>query len=377
MNVKPFIVARSIIIFSCLLSLLNILTIVNREFIINTDYKSYLTGAEIITTEPAKLYDLDHQYLVQEKAFPSSYRFLPFKSSPLMAYMYSPLLYPSLKTSFVLFGIFNLILLLLLSLLVKKNISDKVSLGTIVLFVALFLPNYISVLNGQNSIFLYLIFVLIYAMLNKKETKYAGLASGLLIIKPQYLLAVPLIHLIARDRTNYLKGFLLSLTVLFIVSVVLSKGSYLHYPELILGTETAEYGSDPKAMMSLNALLSHFFETKIAHVINFLLYLVFLVYFFFVSGRNDLQLSFSVAVLLTLVFAVHVWDHDLVLLQLPLFILLGRFDTVRTILLVGLLMLPFLLLSIDAGYVFSVLMLASVILLFFFYKNKHFTGHHN
>jgi hypothetical protein len=158
----------------------------------------------------------------------------------------------------------------------------------------------------------------------------AGAISGLILIKPQYLLLIPPFFLIAKNKGRFLKGYTLSTAILFFVSVAISGfGALILYPSFLLATEVPFFGSHPEHMFSLSPLIkagvSRFgLADNISLPINFLLYAVFIYLFSRQTKSLGRDMLFIIATVASTAFAIHIVDHDLIIFLLPIYLLLAK-----------------------------------------------------
>ncbi|MBU0570040.1 hypothetical protein KKB40_04670, partial [Patescibacteria group bacterium] len=123
-------------------------------------------------------------------------------------------------------------------------------------------------------------------------------------------------------------GFMFSLMALVLVCMALigPKGMNL-YPEFISITETGIYGSN---LLSQPTFLSSIFNlskfinlsTTLIYLANLIAFLIFFVLFFRNYKKRSLKNNFCAATLFTLAFAPHAWEHDFILLLMPILYLL-------------------------------------------------------
>ena len=212
-----------------------------------------------------------------------------------------------------------------------KKLRKKYEWLTIVPFY--FIPVATTLFMGQTSFLLALIFLLIYICLNKKKSKEVGILSATLLIKPQFIVAIPFLILLVKRKKEFLLWFLISILILFLLSFLMvgpkALSDYLPY---LLLTENPEFGNRANQMFSLHAAISYlFFKSNLTNlyslIINFALYTYSLYLFSKRASKMRRKTAFILVIFLTLVFSVHVLSHDLILLLLPIFIILN--DTLK------------------------------------------------
>jgi hypothetical protein len=193
-----------------------------------------------------------------------------------------------------------------------------------------FFPVFITLFMGQTSFILAIIFVLIYHFLRLKEFKKVGVLSGLLLVKPQYLLAVPLILFFVKRKREFLSSFVLTVFFLLVLSLlIVGPEALLGYFDFARLTENPEFGNRASQMFSIQAATSYlFFNSNLTRAeplfINASIYLLSLGLFLKKAKDYSFNKNFVIVVLLVLLFGVHVLNHDLILLIIPIFILLQQ-----------------------------------------------------
>lgn len=157
-----------------------------------TDFRAFYTGAYMLRWGiSTSFYHLQTQFARQQFLFPRLHiyrEFLPFLYPPYAAFFFLPLLPFSLPIEYDLWAIVNIgIIAYFASLVCKLSIQwwGKYIILTLLLT---FFPVLNTLILGQMSL---IIAVGIYAsffFLQKKRYRAAGLALGVLYIKPQYAL---------------------------------------------------------------------------------------------------------------------------------------------------------------------------------------------
>lgn len=274
-------------------------------------------------------YKMDNQLLYQQRVVAPDTKdeLLPFKNLPLFAFPFIPLTYFPLSLSYRIFAYLNLILLGVFTLLLKRVFRNTRKVGLLSLIPFIYIPNIISIIVGQISIIMAITVLFLYKLF--KEGKYfiAGLVSGILLIKLQYLTIIPFLFFIAREKKQYLSGFFVAASILAVSSIYFAGVEALAgYPSFLLQTENASFGIRSQRMLTVNSTIFYlkpFFVSGYRYALyaNSLLYLGALYLF---SKRHKLVAldnSFSSAIVFSLLFAVHVLEHDLTVLLVPVLLL--------------------------------------------------------
>lgn len=299
----------------------------------SSDFLTYLTGATIIKRGVGDLiYDLETQLSFQKELVKPFFKekLLPFRSPPVVALLFLPFTYFSPITSYKLFAILNLIILIILTISsakIFKNIK-KYKFWYLIPFV--FLPSIQTLFVGQTSFILLLIFLFIYISINNKNSLLAGVLGGFILFRPQYIVALPFLTVLVEKKLDFIIGFTLSFVFLLLMSLNLSGiNPLLNYPSLIAYTERPVFGSRMDQMFSLTAALSQILKGNKVNfnsllMINTGAYLLTLYIFIKRYKFIDFENLFVSTMLFSLVFSVHVLSHDLSILMLPVFIWLNE-----------------------------------------------------
>ncbi|MCH7641362.1 DUF2029 domain-containing protein [Patescibacteria group bacterium] len=296
-----------------------------------SDYLSYITGASLVRENQGnKIYDLATQSAYQKEilALRDKEGVLPFKSPPFVAILFLPLTFFSFLTGYKVFAIFNLTLLALLTFLFAKTFPEVRKLSFWFLVPFLYLSSMQTIIAGQISFVTTLIVLALLVFLNSKRVFAAGIVSSLLILKPQYVIAIPFFLLLSKKRKSFMTGFALALMFLILISIAVSGlPALLGYPSYLLSTENPTYGSHLQDMFTLNSTLLSIPDVErlgygYSLLINGIFYLAALYLFMRRYTKVSYTQSFISATILFLVFAVHVQSHDLSVLLVPVFLLL-------------------------------------------------------
>lgn len=328
---SAFTLVSIVFLFSVVIGIIFHTIITPVSLVAQSDLVSFLTGAKIVREGAGgNLFYLNIQHSYQAEIIEPYERdeVLPFKNLAVFSLPFIPLTYLSLRLSYIIFAFFNLIVLGIL-VYISSNIFariNKIKYWLLIPFI--FLPTILSVILGQISIILAFIYLYIYKSIHKKNALLGGVITGLLLIKPQYVIAAPFFLLLSSDKRRFVYGFLIVILVLIIGSIYLSGiDSLLKYPEFLLETENASFGERPQRMFTISSSLFYNLPWEIGYkyslYLNALFY--FLIYLLFLKRYQsvDYRMAFVSATLFSLLFAVHVFEHDLSILLVPIFILMN------------------------------------------------------
>ncbi len=297
-----------------------------------SDFLSYYTGALLIKNGQGKnLYTIDVQKSYQQKIVQlQRIKLLPFKSLPFAAALFLPFAYFPYLQSYMIFAILNFILLLFFIRLAQKvfiQLKNTVVLGLLTFG---YLPNIHTLLIGQTSLILSLVFLFIYITLKYKNSFLVGLLCGLILFKVQYLILLPFLFFLVHDKRSYIAGVLVSMSFLVLFSVYLvGWHEFARYPAFVLKTEQPEYGNVYWHPFTLYAMIRSIpFFSLIGNFyllcINTLFYISTLVFFAIKSRGKNLEIPFVFAICMTILFSIHALAHDLAILMTPILILLNE-----------------------------------------------------
>ncbi len=300
------------------------------QLIAQSDLVSFITGAQMLKEGTENIYDLQVQHSFQQKVlFPYERDgVLPFKYLPVFSLPFFPLTFLPLRLSYIIFACFNLIVLGAF-IYISSNIFTKINkIRYWFLIPFIFLPNILTTLLGQISFILVFIYLYIYKSIRNKNALLGGVITGLLLIKPQYIIAAPFFLILTPDRKRFLYGLAASSLFVIIASIYLSDvKTILNYPDFLLATENASFLERSQRMFTISSSLFYNLPLEIGYnsalYLNAALYL--LGYYLFLKRYKlvTVDLAFVSATLFSLLFAVHVLEHDLSILLVPIFILMN------------------------------------------------------
>jgi len=299
-----------------------------------SDFVSFLTGSSIISSESAgSIYDLETQRIAQsliKESVPGG-AILPFRSLPFLAIFFKPFLSLNIISGYKIFLLINLSLLIIFTFISGEIFTDLKKCFYWFLIPLAFFPVLHSLFLGQISlILLFIIFSLYYLLKNRKDFS-SGALSALLLIKIQYLSIVPMLLMLSKNKRKFLMSFLIAFSILILINVkTVGLDAIYGYPAFLSSTEMGDFGSRPIEMFSFSSFLLTLSGGKALSLedllfVNFSVYvLVFWIYYKSLK-RISFDFLFIFSILSSLFFGIHVLDHDLVILLIPIFILLSQF----------------------------------------------------
>lgn len=307
---------------------------------IESDFISFYTGIKIVSLgEGNNLYDLNTQFKYQQdiiKDYVDTDFLLPYRNLPFVAIFLLPLARPSLVLSYVLYVLALIILLVFITFKSASIFPEIKKIFYWSFLPLLFLPNLRSIQLAQFSPIVLIIYLLLYKYMSQKKSFTAGLTTGLLLIKPQYLLVFPFMLLLVDSKKKYVSGFLLLSGLLVLISLfAVGPYSLYKYPAFLLETESASFGSRPWQMFTFYSL---FRQAPLLNSLNLYWILIINLCFYFTSfviyvrhsGKLPFDINFSNALILTVMFSIHALAHDVSLLFIPFLIFIKLFGRMKS-----------------------------------------------
>jgi hypothetical protein len=294
-----------------------------------SDLTQYLTGAGIVRDGKIKaLYERSTQVEYQNKLVePKRVNgLLAFRTPPIIAALFIPLTFLKHSTTFSIICAINCLLLLLTIYLTSKELKlNKHSLLIGTLFLPLFIPLWATFAASQVTILILFFIVMSYIKINKAQYLRAGLLLGLLFLKAEFLILIPLVLACSpiKKSLKVAKGVAISITALILINVFLMGPSFLTvYPKFLFQSENINYGTAPTHNFNLTAVYP--LNSSLAFSIAAYLFFLIVIY---ISRRKGMpaHLLFAVCVLLTPLLNIHTMPTDLVVLIVPLYLVIDYF----------------------------------------------------
>ena len=296
-----------------------------------TDFSLTYVGARIVHQgQGHRLYDISLQKQSRDSIFQKPSPLL-FEHPPFEALVFSPLANFSFRTAFLIWGIFNVTLWVLLMYSLRSYLPwPQEDLGYLVLWL-IFAPLGVALYQGQSSIALLAVYAITYICLKHQHELLAGCALGFGLFKFQFVVPFVLI-MVVRRQWRFLSGFMGTAAVLFLISLITvgwsGVGSYVRLLLAIGANPQNESFGSVVDMPTLYGLLYAILGTKIAHPIfnivvaacsMLLVVLVGLRWPAEVSGKT-FDLLFAAAIAASLVISSHMFTHDFSPLVLAMFL---------------------------------------------------------
>ena len=279
----------------------------------------------------SKVYDVSEQRKVKAPILPHSEPLI-FEHPPFEALLLSPLAELPYRTAYLLWGIINIAIWLLLPILLRPYTPvPQDSLAYLGLWL-LFAPLGVTLFQGQSSLIVLLLYSVTFILLNEGRDFRAGMALGLALFKFQFVIPMVLIFVLRRKWT-FTRGFLTMAGFLGGLSVVAvgwtGIRNYLHLLTTIVShPDNSSFGAAAEM-----ATIEGFVHAILGESLSRLLV------FFMVSGLSGLlilltawhwnradhshqerreDVMFGVAIIVSLVTGFHMFTHDLSPLMLAM-----------------------------------------------------------
>ncbi len=255
---------------------------------------------------------------------------LPYNHPPFEALFFVPLTYLSYRGAFLVWDLVNLGMLGVLPFLLRPYLVrlQKFSWAFWMLASLAFFPIFFTLLQGQDSILLLLLYTLGFVCLKRNQDARAGCCLALGLFK--FHLVLPFVLLLfAQGRKKVLYGFLLAAALLAVVSVaIVGWKGITSYPQHVLQLEDTMSRSAivPSDMPNLRGLLYLILDSApdykaVVLVISGVIFL-FAAWLSRGNGNRGLDdLKFSLAAVATVLVSYHSLGYDLSILMLPVLLL--------------------------------------------------------
>jgi len=313
-----------------------------------TDFSQFYAGAKIVRDGSG--HDL-YTYEMQESIQKQLYSTAENRTGPVLYYhpafeilAFIPLTYSSYARAYLGWVIMNLILLLAVPLLVfpfLANLRPVFGVNVFVSFFAFF-PIFNAVYHGQDSLLLLLLFASAFVSLKRGRLFLAGALLGLGLFR--FHIVVPFMLLfVVRKQWKVIRGFTVTAILVTAASLFITgwQGA-IKYVYLLLEinqnlTDKAHqvrFALYPRAMANLRGLLytlfaGHLSDTIIAMISLSFSLLVLLWFYAYLRKRismvADIDLEFSLGIVVMLLVGFHVHLYDWSLLMLPILLLSNHF----------------------------------------------------
>jgi hypothetical protein len=251
------------------------------------------------------------------------YNHLPFLV-PVLRFLVNPDYVHSFYRWVLLLVAFYIVSLIMLSKSLPDSETDPRIVWLTALGAFLFLPLFFSLMNGQDTAFLFLgVALWLYGLISKRET-LSGLGLSLTLVRPHIslVLALPMLFSYRKVFMGYILGSVsLAILSLLIVGV---QGVQQYINILLISAGGEWHGMKEEAMFNLIGLLTRTMPGLGAENIRILGWIIYgmtiLGLTFLWAKRKNLPANLiGLTVILTLFTVPHLHFHDLTLLLIPMY----------------------------------------------------------
>ncbi len=306
----------------------------------SSDFISFYTAGRILRQHAADhLYDLRLQYGVQQPIAAKLHirkGTLPFVRPAFEAWLFLPLAYLPYISALVLWNLISGAALIASLRILRQKIPHlrRLSRPLTTAVILAFYPLFLCLLQGQDSLLLFLIYVLAFAAMRDCREFQSGMLLGLGLFK--FTLIVPFVFpLLLRGRMRWIAGFTLtSLIVCAASAATVGLSAFRAYPAFLLNIDRLAPGVNvPRDMPNLRGLFSLLPASELPQLVASTILVAFSLLltgwvtakcsFEAVSNRSSLDLEFSLNLVATLLVSYHAHSFELCLLLLPISLVAG------------------------------------------------------
>jgi hypothetical protein len=310
------------------------------------DFRAFYASGWILLHHPTQLFDLSVQTAVQNAVVCPMWRGVPFYHPAYETLLYAPLALLSYRSAYIVYGLFNVLLLALCYLLAPSAADPRIAKIRALLFFCCF-PAFMGIAEGQDSIVFLFLICLFWRALDSGRDRTAGILLALALFKLQIALALFFflaLYLPSPRRARFVLSFLPSAAAVALTCLLITgPRGVAEWLRLIASSSIASHQSHhaqaviavyPKAMPTLNGLLyvcgARFLPSRVSLALDALLSVIVFaaaVYLMRALMRKpssiprSLPAAFSAALAAAILLAPHLYLYDYVLLILPILLL--------------------------------------------------------
>ena len=297
----------------------------------------YGAGKMVRAGAAGSLYDERAEFQAQRQFAPDvsiRHGSLPYNHPPFEALLFVPLTFLSYFPAYLAWDAVGLGLLWLAIVLLRPHIPLLGSgpPAVWILCAVAFFPIFICLLQGQDMLLFFFFLVIAYVCLKQDAVFFAGCWLGMGVFRPHLVLPLAIILLCSR-RWKAVAGIACAALALSAISIaVVGWRGFLDYPKYVWKLEQVMGRGSivPGDMPNLRGFFAIFFRDggpvalTLGAVASVLLIILAIWCFRRTEQAGNLDLGFSIAVLITILVSYHAFMYDLALLLLPVLLLFGR-----------------------------------------------------
>ena len=296
------------------------------------DFIHFYSAGRIAQSEGAsQVYDLVLQQKIEEQqvGFPlAPGQVLPYNHLPFLIPMLQTIVSPDYVNSFYRW-VLIMVTIFMTGIIVLGRILTESSMDRRSIFLAsigsfLFLPLFFSLMNGQDTAFLFLgAAIWMYGLVTKREM-IAGLGLSLTTVRPHIALILALPMLFSYRKA--FMGFVIGSGILALISfLIIGVDGTREFIDIILISAGGEwYGMKQYAMYNLIGILMRilpWLEASTIRAIGWIVYgiTIIILSIFWARSKNLEAGKIGLTVILALFTVPHLHFHDLTLLLIPIY----------------------------------------------------------
>jgi hypothetical protein len=292
------------------------------------DFLAFFTGAKLLSYSPGELYNISAQLVTQQNVSPLSRTiFIAFVNPPFVAMLFIPLVKLGLENAYSVWTACNFCILVIFCYVSYRQLKTLTwyFLIIIFLFIFTFIPVLTTLLIGQLSLLLTLIFLLTWIFLKKGWEFRGGLMLSLLLIKPQFFV-LPFIAMLLQKKIKLSLGLITGILILTAISYFLvGTNGLINFLQTLNASYHGDLRYDPDLMAqhSLQTAFLILFQTKklatisLPWIISITVISIPTLFIWtkrYETTTSQFSFQFALLIIATLLISPHTHFHDLSML---------------------------------------------------------------
>jgi hypothetical protein len=300
------------------------LTFYHQTLAFHSDLRVFYTPGYMLRTGQRKdIYDFAAIRRNQDEKVAPDDGAVPYLHPAYEAILFVPLSFLPYRAAYVAWAGVNFAILCLIFLLLRPFLSDLSAIGPKWMAPALllgFMPIAFSILEGQDSLFLLLILILVYRRILSNELQ-AGLLLSLGMFRFQVLFPIIALFLVWRSL-KFVAGWVAgSALVLGISAAITGVGAQIQYMRVLRAMGNVSFWLLLRRMPNLRALFTAYGLGIVPlALISLGIFLVAAV----IGIRQNAQQRLCLAICVSALVTYYLFLHDLSILALPVFLALNQ-----------------------------------------------------
>ena len=304
------------------------------------DFTIFYSAGKMVRADLAgSLYDEGAEFQTQRQFAPDvsiRHGALPYNHPPFEALLFVPFTFLPYLPAYLAWNALNLALWGLAVRFLRPHVPllQTRSVATWLLVSVAFFPIFVCLLQGQDMLLFFFLLALAYGSLKDGADFLAGCWLGMGIFRPHLVLPLAIILLFSR-RLKAIFGIACSALAMGAISIgVVGWRGFLDYPAYVWRLEQVmgRGAIVPDDMPNLRGFFALFFcdghplALAFGAVGSVVLMILAIRLFRSAQQAGNLELGFSVAVLVSILVSYHAFIYDLGLLLLPVWLVFGTED---------------------------------------------------